>query len=96
MTIPDSLVGTPIDVLVAPLDELWRDAPSLVGVQHAQAYALAMLAAELISTDRMRRAAPGYLLEYLEAVGIEPGTAQTIARALGSAVVRVTGMIDGQ
>ena len=88
---PDLIIGTDLDMLLAPLDDICRDTPPLPAARSGAAYALALLAAELIGS-----APHGYLIACLAERGIAPGDATTIARAFSSAIERVAGWVETQ
>lgn len=88
MTTTDLLIGTPLDTILAPLDDLCRDAPPRPA-DRMLAYELALLSAELIGT-----ASYGYLIAVLAEKGVSPGDAKTIARAFSSAVERVAAWVE--
>lgn len=83
----DTLIGTPLDAVLAPLDEVCRDAPPLA--QRQLAYELALLSAELIG-----QASYGYLIACLMERGVNPGDAKTIARAVSSMMQRLAAWME--
>ncbi len=87
-TTADLIIGTDLDAMLAPLDDLCRDAPPRPADQ-ALAYELALLAAEQIG-----HASYGYLIACLSERGVTPGDAKTIARAFSSAIERVAGWVE--
>jgi len=89
MSTTDLIIGTDLDLTLAPLDDLCRDAPPPSVASRQVAYELALLSAELIG-----HASYGYLIAVLAERGIDPGTAKTIARAFASAVQRVAGWVE--
>jgi hypothetical protein len=84
-------IGTDLDMALAPLDDICRDAPPLSDANRPAAYELALLSAELIG-----HASYGYLIAVLAERGIDPGTAKTIAPAFSSAITRVAGWVEAQ
>lgn len=85
----DLIIGTDLDMALAPLDDLCRDAPPLPTEQREIAMLLALLSAELLG-----HASYDWLIAALAERGIAPGTAQTIARAFASAFERVAGWVE--
>jgi len=79
-------LDTDLDRLLAPLDDVARCEPPQPPTRagRERAYALALLSAELNG-----HAGVDYLIDYLDGLGVEPGDAKTIARALSSAVERI-------
>lgn len=82
---PDIILGTSLDELLSPLDDLARGprrTPTPAEID--QVYILALIAAELTANG-----ASPWLLTIARDAGIEPEDALTIARAFSSAIVRV-------
>ena len=89
-TTTDLIVGTDLDMALAALDDICRDAPPAANSDAA--YELGLLAAELIGG----RAHYGYLIACLAERGFDAGTAKTIARAFSSAIGRVASWVEAQ
>lgn len=87
----DLILGTALDELLAPLDELARLPPRTPTPREAErAYALALITAELCI-----HGANPYLLDVARELGVEMEDALTIARAFSSAIVRVAQTLRG-
>jgi hypothetical protein len=82
-------IGTDLDAMLAPLDDVCRGTALLDRDDSAVAYELALLSAELIG-----HGSHGYLVACLADRGIDPGTARTIARAFSGAIERVAGWTE--